>query len=106
MAHDETNQEKNAAAEEREEVLEAVNEDNGVDMSAVATPENSEVSSGTHIERSEEAAVEAAAELTDEGDETSTDVSEDAPKAAKAGKRSAKAQREAEEEEARVEAAA
>lgn len=95
MAKKENKQEANAAAEERDEILEAVNTPDAPDMERVPTPEDAKVSGGRHVERSEEAAEEAAADLTVDSQEA------EEPKAAKAGKRSAKAQREAEEEASR-----
>ena len=102
MAQDDQKQEKQAAAEERDEILEVAAEEGGPDMGAIPTPENAEASGGTHIDRSEEAAEEAAEELTEDSEGEQAEEK----KTTKAGKRSAKAQREADEEDARKEKAA
>jgi large subunit ribosomal protein L1 len=112
MSENDNKQEAQAAAEERDEILEEANADDGVDMSAIATPSDAQSAGGTHIERSEEAAEEAAAELTEDSADTEADASESgdddaqAARTTKAGKRSAKAQREAGEEDSRKAAAA
>lgn len=90
MAQKKDIQEQEAAAEEREEILEVANEDNGIDMTAVPTPE----------------ATESNAVLTeDDVDDSDEEATEGGERTTKAGKRSAKAQREADEEEARKESA-
>lgn len=121
MAKAKPKQEEQAADEERDEVLEAANESDGINMEAVATPETTGTSSGTHIERESEPAEAAAAELSDTtsddtekdsedaGADTDADANEadsDTASTAKAGKRSAKAQREVEADEARKATAA
>ncbi len=102
MSKDDNLQEAKAAAEERDEVLEAVNEEGTGDMSAVATPVDAQASGGGHVERSEEAAEAAAEELSNDGDDSYSEEQ----RTTKAGRHSAKAQREAEEEAARKLAAA
>jgi large subunit ribosomal protein L1 len=110
MAKTDKKQEAQAAAEERDEILEVANTDSDLDLTAVPTPENTQSAGGTHIERSQEVAEEAAAELTEDADSDDADEDEDDASASgrttKAGKRSAKAQREADEEDSRKVAAA
>jgi len=118
MAENKARQEKEAAAEERDEILEAAGENDALDMGSVPTPDDSEAAGGHHVERGADAAEEAAAELTadEPADDESADTDESAESAAtesgdaahttKAGKHSAKAQREAEAEVARKAAAA
>jgi large subunit ribosomal protein L1 len=102
MAEDDTIQEKQAAAEERDEILEEANENDGIDMGSVPTPEATGAGDA-NIDRGPESAEEAAAELS----ETESDTEEGAEEhTTKAGKRSAKAQREVEAEASRKEAAA
>jgi large subunit ribosomal protein L1 len=121
MSKDDKKVEAQAAAEERDEILELENEDNDLDVSSVPTPEDTQSSAGKPVKRDPESAEEGAKELTEDNstdtedsensdaegtDESDSEDETEAKSAtAKAGKRSAKAQREAEEETASKEAA-
>lgn len=100
MAEDKPKQEKQAAAEERDEILEAAGENDGIDMSAVPTPGDNEGAGAADIDRSEESAEKAADELT------ARSAPDEASRTTKAGRHSAKAVREVEAEEARKAAVA
>jgi large subunit ribosomal protein L1 len=102
--------EAQAAAEERDEILDLENSSDELDVSSLPTPADTKVSGGKHIEHSEKAAEKAATELTADtaaGSADETEVDGDGKeRTTKAGKRSAKAQREADEEAVRKENAA
>ncbi len=53
MAKAEKKQEKQAAAEERDEILEVAGDKNGVNVASLPTPEDMGSSGGANIERSE-----------------------------------------------------
>jgi large subunit ribosomal protein L1 len=113
MAESKAKSEKQAEAEERDEILEVAGEDDNLNLGSVPTPDDEGAAGGGHVERGAEAAEEAAAELTesepaeesDDDEATATEAAATA-RTTKAGKHSAKAQREAEAEEARKTAAA
>jgi large subunit ribosomal protein L1 len=93
MSEDQKKQDDQAAAEERDEILDLENEEGGPDVSNIPTPDAGGTGAAP-VDRNEEDAEAAAEELTEVQSENESN-----PKAtAKAGKRSAKAIREEEAE--------